>query len=187
MLAESMEGGFQDAPIDAALAFRAALDAMSRPGKVHTVAGAAGPAPLSVAASCLALTLCDPDTPVWLAPTLSDRAVADWFRFHTGAPLSDRASVRFAFGCWDEMLPLHDFPIGTPDYPDRAATLIVEVAAFGDANRLTGPGIRDDARLTVPDPAAFRANAALFPQGLDFFLTCGDRVAGVPRTTCVEA
>ena len=32
----------------------------------------------------------------------------------------------------------------------------------------------------------FRANAALFPLGLDFFLTAGNRLAGVPRTTRVE-
>ena len=187
MRAESMEGGFQNPPVDAAIAFRAALDAMSRPGKVHTVAGATAPRPLSRAAACLALTLCDPDTPVWLAPSVAGQGVQDWFRFHTGAPICDRVSAQFAFGCWDEMLPLDDFPIGTPDYPDRSATLIVEVPDLGSEHRLTGPGIRDEAWLTVPSPAVFHQNGSLFPQGLDFFLTCGDQLAGVPRTTRVEA
>ncbi|MFN5827185.1 MAG: phosphonate C-P lyase system protein PhnH, partial [Rhodobacterales bacterium] len=51
---------------------------------------------------------------------------------------------------------------------------------------LAGPGIRDRARLTLPDPEAFRANHALFPLGFDAFLTCGNRVAGLPRSTRVE-
>ncbi|MFN7596068.1 MAG: phosphonate C-P lyase system protein PhnH, partial [Cereibacter sp.] len=32
----------------------------------------------------------------------------------------------------------------------------------------------------------FRANHALFPLGFDAFLTCGSRVAGLPRSTRVE-
>ena len=50
---------------------------------------------------------------------------------------------------------------------------------------LTGPGIRDTARLTLPEAETFRRNARLFPLGLDFFLTAGDRVAALPRTTRV--
>lgn len=186
MQTESMQGGFADAPVDAALAFRAALEAMARPGTVHGVAGASAPAPLSTAAAVLALTLCDPETPVWLGVSLDTEAIQGWFRFHTGAPLVDRADAMFAFGRWGEMLPLTDFRIGTPEYPDRSATLIVEVEELGTAHRLTGPGIQDRAGLTVPDPAAFHLNAALFPLGLDFYLCAGSQLAALPRTTRVE-
>ena len=55
----------------------------------------------------------------------------------------------------------------------------------GDGAVLTGPGIADAARLSLPDVAAFRANRALFPLGLDFFFTCGDRLAALPRSTVV--
>ena len=77
MQTESMQGGFANAPVDAALAFRAALEAMSRPGTVHGVAGASAPPPLSPAAAVLAMTLCDPETPVWLAPSVATEAVHD--------------------------------------------------------------------------------------------------------------
>jgi alpha-D-ribose 1-methylphosphonate 5-triphosphate synthase subunit PhnH len=40
--------------------------------------------------------------------------------------------------------------------------------------------------LTLPEVAAFRANRALFPLGLDFFFTCGDRLAALPRSTVVH-
>jgi alpha-D-ribose 1-methylphosphonate 5-triphosphate synthase subunit PhnH len=132
------------------------------------------------------LTLCDPDTPVWLAPSLDTAPVRDWMAFHTGAPTADRAKAAFAFGQWEEMLPLTDFPIGTSEYPDRSATLIVEMPEMGQRHRLTGPGIKTEARLTLPDPKALQTNAALFPLGLDFFFTCQDRFAGLPRTTRIE-
>lgn len=186
MEAVSMQGGFANAPIDAAVAFRAALDAMSRPGMVHTVDGAQAPAPLSCAAAVLALTLCDPDTPVWLSTSTDTAEIRDWFRFHTGAPFVNRAEAMFVFGRWEELLPVTDFQIGTPEYPDRSATLIVEMDEIGQGYRLTGPGIRNDATLTVPDVATFQMNAALFPLGLDFILCAGDRLAAVPRTTKVE-
>ena len=179
----ALEGGFADRAVDAARTFRAALQAMARPGTVHEVAGALPPAPLSPAAAALALMLADHDTPVWLAPSLGDGPVRDWLTFHTGAPIARREEARFAFGRWGELLPLSDFPRGTPEYPDRSATLVVEVDEFGEADRLTGPGIREEAWLTVPDPEALRANRRRFPLGLDFFLTCGNRLAALPRTT----
>ena len=56
-----------------------------------------------------------------------------------------------------------------------------------DGPVLRGPGIRDRATLSLPATAPFRANRALFPMGLDFILTCGDRLACLPRSTRVEA
>lgn len=187
MEAHALEGGFADPAVGAALAFRAVLEAMSRPGSAHPVTGAQPPAPLGVAAGAVALTLCDHDTPVWLAPSHATREVLDWFAFHTGAPMASRTEARFAFGTWADMDPVTDFAIGTPEYPDRSATLVVEVPELGTAHRLTGPGIRDVAQVTVPDPAAFRTNRALFPLGWDAILTCGDQLAGLPRTTTVES
>ena len=181
-----MQGGFADAPVDAAVTFRAALDAMSRPGVIHEVSGAEAPAPMSRAASVLALTLCDPDTPVWLGESLDVPVIRDWFRFHTSAPLVGRSDAMFAFGRWDELVPVTDFRIGSPEYPDRSATLIVEMEELGQAHRLTGPGIQDHAMLTLPDAGMFRQNAALFPLGLDFFLCADDRLAAIPRTSQVE-
>jgi alpha-D-ribose 1-methylphosphonate 5-triphosphate synthase subunit PhnH len=181
-----LDGGFADAPRDAAHAFRAAMDAMARPGRIARLQGASPPAPLSVAAGVLILTLCDPETPVHLAGAHDTAALRGWIAFHTGAPVVGRADAAFAVGTWEALLPLDGYRIGEAEYPDRSATLIVEMAGLAaEGATLTGPGIRDTARLTLPEAEAFRRNARLFPLGLDFFLTAGDRVAALPRTTRV--
>ncbi|WP_349760104.1 phosphonate C-P lyase system protein PhnH [Rhodovulum sp.] len=97
-------------------------------------------------------------------------------------------AAMFAIGTWDALHPLDRFAIGTPDYPDRAATLIVETDRLTPSGaRLTGPGIKGAAHLSLPETAPLQANHARFPLGFDTFLTCGDRLAGLPRSTCVEA
>jgi len=185
---QAMTGGFDDAPVQSARAFRAALDALSRPGMIVTVTGAVPPAPLSVAAGVLLLTLVDGTTPVHLAGDWDCALVRDWITFHCGAPLVSPQDAVFAVGCWAALQPVGRFAIGRADYPDRAATLIVEMPLLvNDRMRLAGPGIADTALLSLPEVAAFQDNRALFPLGFDAFLTCGDRLAGLPRSTRVEA
>lgn len=186
MQAETLEGGFADPATDAARAFRAVMEAMARPGTPWTVAGAAPPAPLSPAAGAVLLTLCDAETPLYLAGAADCAEVRAWVAFHTGAPLSGPSGCAFALGTWPALLPLDAYAIGTPEYPDRSATLIVETARISATPReLQGPGIRDTAQLDLPDAAAFRANAARFPLGLDFLFTNGSTVAALPRSTRV--
>lgn len=188
MRAEALEGGFADAPVEAAVAFRAVMQAMARPGRIVSVAGVVPPAPLSVAAGVVALTLCDPDTPVLLAGALDCAALRDWLAFHAGAPVAARGAAAFAFGTWEALLPLAGYAIGTPDYPDRSAMLIVELPRLEAAGaRLSGPGIAGEAALSLPEETAFRDNRTLFPMGLDFIFTSGARLAALPRTTRVEA
>ncbi len=185
MQAHALEGGFADAPIDASHAFRRIMTAMARPGTIRRVVGALAPAPLGVAAGTAVLTLCDPDTPLFLAPSVDTQDVRDWITFQTGAPFVRARDAMFAVGDWAGM-PVDDFAIGTSEYPDRSATLIVELARLEDTGAtLRGPGIRDTAALSLPETEAFDRNARLFPLGLDFIFTCGDRLAALPRTTRV--
>jgi len=187
MQAHTLEGGFTNPPIDAAHAFRSVMDAVARPGTLHVLSGAKPPVPLSQAAGVVLLTLCDPDTPLHLAGKADCEAVRNWVAFHTGAPISGKSACTFALGTWDALSPLSDYPAGTPEYPDRSATLIVECDRLDqDGATLIGPGIRDMARLSLPDAGALRANAARFPLGLDFLFTCGDRIAALPRSTEVR-
>lgn len=188
MQADALTGGFRDAPVDAARAFRAAMNAMARPGRIEMIVGAEPPAPLSSAAGALILTLCDAETPVFLAGARDCAAVRDWLTFHTGAPVAARESAVFAIGTWHDLLPLEDYAIGTSEYPDRAATLIVEMDDLtASGAQLRGPGIQDVAMLSLPELDAFRLNARAFPLGLDFFFTCETRVAALPRTTRVSS
>jgi len=184
-LATALTGGFADAPRDAAHAFRAVMTAMARPGDIWSVTGALPPAPLSVAAGVTILTLCDPETPLFLGASHDTPEVRGWIAFHTGAPIVEAEKAMFAVGVWDS-LPLGAFSLGTPQYPDRSATLIVEVPVLENTGaELRGPGIEEITLLSLPETNAFQKNAMHFPLGLDFFFTCGDRMAGLPRTTKV--
>ncbi|GAA6181612.1 phosphonate C-P lyase system protein PhnH [Shimia sp. NS0008-38b] len=188
MNADVLKGGFADAPVQSAHAFRAAMNVMARPGTVETLSGAVPPAPMSAAAGALILTICDPDTPLHLAGHWDCQEVRDWVAFHVGAPIVDAEAAMFALGDWDVLAPLTRFAIGTPEYPDRSATLIVERDTLaGDTATLRGPGIKDKAAMALPEAEAFQMNAVLFPLGLDFFFTSGDQVSALPRTAKVEA
>lgn len=182
-----LSGGFHDPAVQSACAFRALLEAMARPGRIQTVSGALPPAPLSLAAGVVLLTLTDATTPLYLAGAADCDETRRWITFHTGAPLVGPDRAAFALGRWPDLHPVSRFAPGDPAYPDRSATLIVEVDRLDATGpRLTGPGIQTEARLSLPETSAFRANAALFPLGFDTILTCGDRLAALPRTTNVE-
>lgn len=187
MTPDTLSGGFAAPPLDSARAFRTILDVLSRPGTIARLATAQPPAPMSPAAGTLALTLLDGTTPVHLAGTHDTPAVRDWITFHTGAPFAPAGNAAFAFGTADALLPFDRFATGTPEFPDRAATLVIEVAGLAaQGAHLTGPGIRDAAQLSLPVTTPFIANHALFPLGFDAFLTCGTQIAGLPRSTAVR-
>jgi alpha-D-ribose 1-methylphosphonate 5-triphosphate synthase subunit PhnH len=187
MTVTHLDGGFGDPARDGARAFRAALQVMARPGLIEPITGAVPPAPASPAAGALLLTLCDATTPLYLAPSHDTEAVRGWITFHTGAPFAGPETAMFALGTWQALQPVTRFAIGTAEYPDRSATLIVEVTALtGTGATLTGPGIETAAQLSLPDTAAFQANRRRFPLGFDTYFTCGDRLAGLPRSTRVE-
>jgi alpha-D-ribose 1-methylphosphonate 5-triphosphate synthase subunit PhnH len=176
--------------------FRKVMDAMARPGTIQTIERpAAAPAPLSPAAAGIALTLFDHDTPIWLgAPFASSEAIASWLRFNTGCPIvADQGQSAFALvGDLAALPPLESFALGTPDYPDRSTTVILQVPSLtdGEALTLSGPGIRGTATLRpagLPQDfmAQLAANRALFPLGVDLLLVAGNDIAALPRTTIV--
>ena len=51
MADDVLTGGFGNAPVQSARAFRAALNALARPGRIEPLAGGVAPAPVSPAAS----------------------------------------------------------------------------------------------------------------------------------------
>ena len=187
MQAQTLSGGFDDPAIRAAHAFRSVMEAMARPGTVQEISGAEPPAPLSKAAGSVLLTLCDTDTPVYLAGDADNEATRAWLSFHTGAPLTGPSHCMFAVGTWTALGPLSSYPIGTSEYPDRSATLIVESPELSEIGAtLRGPGIKSQAALSLPEISAFQSNTALFPLGLDFVFTSGSQLAALPRSTEVS-
>jgi alpha-D-ribose 1-methylphosphonate 5-triphosphate synthase subunit PhnH len=194
---ERLAPGFVDPVADAQACFRALLTAFAHPGRIVALPvtlAAPPPAPLDRASAAALLTLLDLETPVWLAPTAT--GATDYLRFHCGCPLvEDPARGQFGFvPAGAAIPPLDEFDLGTDEYPDRAATLLLAVPALHDEGgvRLTGPGIAEAAHLSVGGlPGGFWTERAdlggLFPRGLDLLFTSGDRVVAVPRSTRVEA
>jgi alpha-D-ribose 1-methylphosphonate 5-triphosphate synthase subunit PhnI len=191
--ANILEGGFAEPVLDAQATFRAVMDAMARPASIVEVAPrSAPPAPLSPLVGAIACTLIDADTPMWLDPRLSEsEAVRAWLGFHTGARLAAApAEAVFALiADPGEMPPLDRFAQGTQEYPDRSATLILQLDSLEGGAPLTfrGPGIKGEATIAPADlPADFARqwieNTKRFPRGLDLILTAGEALACLPRS-----
>ena len=189
-----LPAGFADKVISAQSTFRSVMDAMARPGSVQRIAATTGaPNPMMHGTAALALTLFDHDTPLWLDPAMSAAPdVERWIKFHTSAPIVSDASISaFALIADPAALPaLDSFAFGTPEYPDRSTTLILQIDSLtdGPALELRGPGIDGSAtlRATIKPTDLFERlsiNATLFPRGIDVVLVAGDAIAAIPRTT----
>ncbi len=172
-------------------AFRALMDAMARPGEIKMVEGVGAPAPMAPATAALVQSLADYESPVWLDPAFAAvPAVADWIRFHTGAPIvAEPANAAFALIADPRAMPeFTAFAQGTEEYPDRSTTVIVQVERFaGPALVLKGPGIRTISPFAAePLPGDFsrrlRDNRELFPRGIDLVLVAGREIAALPRS-----
>jgi alpha-D-ribose 1-methylphosphonate 5-triphosphate synthase subunit PhnH len=191
----AVDGGFADPVFNAQTVFRAVMDAMARPGRIMQLPAnlAKPPVPLSSAAGAIALTLCDHDTPVWLDPALSgSRAVRDWLGFHASVPVVQvPAEAHFVLVAQPgELIAIDNFEQGNQEYPDRSATLILQVESLSQGPRLklAGPGIESFATLApTPLPRHFteqwKGNNQRFPRGIDVVLAAPDGVACLPRTT----
>ncbi|MCG5236888.1 phosphonate C-P lyase system protein PhnH [Xanthobacter oligotrophicus] len=193
--ARPLAAGFADPVHDAQRTFAALMRAMAEPARpVPLVSALAPPAPLSPEMAATALALLDYETPVYLDATLAAVPdVAAFLRFHTGAPVvEDPAAARFALMGDGAGLPdFARFAQGEPDYPDRSATLIVQVARMDEQSEgalvLEGPGIKGQRTFSAaPLPADFgrrlAANRALYPLGIDLILCAPGVIAGLPRT-----
>jgi alpha-D-ribose 1-methylphosphonate 5-triphosphate synthase subunit PhnH len=186
-----MLAAFANPVFDSQRSFRELLQAMARPAAPRDLPVLPpSPAPIAPAAMAILLTLCDATTSVWLQQP-EDEAVRH-LRFHAGLKLAENpADADFALITDPaSMPPLTAFALGDPRYPDRSASLIVQVDGFrteGDA-RFAGPGIRTTATLAIDGlPEHFwpqRATlASRLPLGIDMYFVAAQQVVGLPRTT----
>lgn len=184
--------GLGDPVHDSQQAFRVALEALSRPGRVHPLGAPIAGLPLGAAQAHLLLTLTDEDTPVWWQhPT---PALQRWLRFHTGArSVTDPAQAAFAVVTRSAELPeLRLLRWGSAAEPEHSCTLLVEVPALqgGLSMDAHGPGIPGGVQLSIAGLsegfwAEWQDSHASFPQGVDIFFTHGPQVLGLPRTSRV--
>jgi alpha-D-ribose 1-methylphosphonate 5-triphosphate synthase subunit PhnH len=189
----TLAAGFARPVFDSQAAFRAAMDALSRPGTPTALCSdLSPPAPLTPAAAAIALSLLDFEVSFWLAPSLSAGDVGAYLRFHTGAREVDAANEAdfVLIDLAQDNLDLSAFKPGEAAYPDRSATVLalVESVEAETGPVLTGPGIKVRATLSAtPLPAGFAgqwaANAAAYPLGVDVIFAAPEAVLGLPRST----
>ena len=183
--------GFADPVGEAQATFRAVLDAMARPGRLHTVGERlTAPAPLDQATAAVLLTLVDNETPLWLDAAATP--ARDWLAFHCGAAIIE-APDKAAFAVALSMPDLAALPAGTHEAPEDSATLILQIAALGTGARyrLSGPGLREPALLAASGlpadfAAAWQRNHAQYPCGVDIILCAGATLAALPRSVSIE-
>ena len=190
----TLSGGFDDAVHQSQQAFRAALQALSRPGQPLALGAPIDGVNLQSAMAHLLLTLTDDDTPVWWQNP--DPRDAQWLRFHTSAPVT-LVSGDASFAVLTDLatLPALDcFSSGSAESPEFSTTLLIEVTSFdaGPLMQWSGPGLREPTEVRVdglPDSfwSQWRDNSAGFPQGVDVIFCCAGMVMGLPRTTRVQA
>ena len=191
---QNIVAGFDNEAFGSQAVFRAALDALSHPGRpLDMPLNTALPRQGHCAAAALLLGLLDADTPLWLSLMLAGSDAAGWLRFHTGCPIvTDPAAAQFLWiAQGDEMPALNSLSLGSDAYPDQSATCVLEVPSLqADIAgwRLQGPGIASERHLRVKGlpkdfVAQWQANHAGFPRGVDVFLCTATQIAGLPRTT----
>lgn len=189
-----LQPGFADKVLSAQSTFRMVMEAMARPGQVVSVDDGAGrPTSMTAGVAAIALTLLDQDTPLWLDAAFARAPdVGAWLKFHTGAPVVTRPELAsFALVAAPDALPdLASFALGTPEYPDRSTTLILQVPSLstGPTFHLRGPGIDGVTSLAATiEPrdllARLSINEALFPRGIDVILVDDQSLVAIPRTT----
>ncbi|HTG20986.1 MAG TPA: phosphonate C-P lyase system protein PhnH [Reyranella sp.] len=188
--------GLADAVLDSQRIFRGVLSAMAAPGTPVTLQAALPPLPgVHPAALGFLLALADLETPVWLSPGVASPDLASYLRFHCGAPVvAETSAAAFALvaGAGD-LPPLDRFAIGAEEYPESATSLLIQLDALegGPARRIKGPGLAQPASVAPMglDQAfwsQFQRNRALYPLGVDVFLSAGNRLMALPRSLIVE-
>jgi alpha-D-ribose 1-methylphosphonate 5-triphosphate synthase subunit PhnH len=183
--------GFADPVGQAQATFRAVLDAMARPGRLHRAGERlVAPAPLAPATAAVLLTLADNETPLWL--DASAHAARDWLAFHCSAAVVDRLE-RATFAVSLSLPDLAALPAGSHQAPETSATLILQLPELGRGHRyrLNGPGLREPELLSASGlPTEFipawQRNHALYPRGVDIILCAGTTLTALPRSVSVE-
>jgi len=185
--------GLLDGVHDSQQAFRAVLDALTRPGQMRHIGPALPGVALGGAMARLLLSLSEDETPVWWQH--ADTGLPHWLRFHTGAPVAPQPDAA-SFAVLTDMaqMPLlAEFATGSAASPEFSCTVLIELPALtgGPALEWCGPGIETVQRVGLLGLlndfwAQWQANHAAFPQGVDIIFTCGDSALGLPRTTRVR-
>lgn len=187
--------GFADPVHDSQRVFRCVMNALARPASIHPLVHGLDPCnSLKAGAAAVLLTLADYDTPLWLDPLLAaDDTIRSFIAFQTAARIVREPShALLAVASSAAMLPpLREFAQGSPDYPDRSTTVVLQADRLSDqGHSFTGPGIRTRQNFGfAPQPEDFVVqwvlNRRRFPLGVDLLIIADDQIAGLPRSAMI--
>jgi alpha-D-ribose 1-methylphosphonate 5-triphosphate synthase subunit PhnH len=188
--------GFENPTFDSNDVFRKVLNAMSRPGEIQDIETMCD-TPNSLPPSCAAilLALADMETEVWLSPEMDSPQTRDFLKFHTGCRIVENPEdSKFAIvNSKTSLEALKSLPIGTQEYPDRSATLIIAIDGMSPnaGLTLTGPGIKTRNIIELNTVSKefwgwFQSNCKKFPLGIDTIFASAHQIAALPRTVTVE-
>lgn len=164
--------------------YRSLVDAMCRPGTVHSAAR--NPADYAVLA-----TLVDAETSLYTTDTRIADALKSEGRFVEAA--FSNARVIHSLGSTGGLV--REASRGTLKEPSRSATVVYRVETVSESRpessrgttiRLTGPGVPDERTAFVGLPTAeLHAIAdaqSQYPCGIDVIVTTDNRIAALPRS-----
>jgi alpha-D-ribose 1-methylphosphonate 5-triphosphate synthase subunit PhnH len=196
--------GFSDISLGSQSVFRAALEALSYPGRpIALEVTFEAPKAAQASSSGLLLALLEPGSRLWLSPSLVNTDAATWIVFHTDCKITPHQhEADFAWiKHWDELPALEYFALGTDEYPDHSTTCVIDIAspatktAAKPSVTLTGPGIAVTATIDHLDATPsqlegfitqWAKNHASFPRGIDVFFATNTGLIGLPRTTRIQ-
>lgn len=173
------------------LVFRNILSALSEPGVWQTVPKCETLPEFEPSTMSVLFTLLDADTTLWLPKVKQTEAVQTNLTFHCGCKItSKQEEAQFAIYDLEEFLNDDNIALsmGNDRYPDLSATIILQIPESQSLTSVIwrGPGIKNFRECALPLPNEFwdkRQKLIAFPRGIDFILTQGDRVMGLPRST----
>lgn len=181
---------------DTQATFRALLEAMARPGRIHRLPAVARGAPANPWLAAALITLLDHEVSLAVEPFAESEALERFVRQRTSAARAAVDDADFVVASWDHLDPALPARLrrGSPAYPDESATLVLLVPTpdrSSDAGlwlALDGPGVPPDDRVPVAGlPAGFfeaRNQAVDYPRGFDLLLVDAEgRVVALPRST----
>ncbi len=192
MTAPVLVTAFADPVLNAQTSFRAALKAMSEPGTIARADFADALDVMHPATFCLALTLFDDDTKVWLSPGLDTPTIRANLAFHCACPVTDDPQqADLAIMVATDVDDLACFRTGTDRDPEQSCTVIVQLDSLEGGRQvvLSGPGIESQRAIGPSLSERFwsaRSQVTDFPRGLDFFMTSQHQLMALPRSTVVS-
>lgn len=185
---------FDKPAIESAEAFRVILNAMARPGRISILGQQNHPAILLDSTWALLLTLADHAGSLFLPNEYALPPVISALQFQTGARIAGTpANAAFVLAAATHAVGLLEAcDMGSPEYPDRSATLIIQCEALlAEGVVLSGPGIQNTQSFGASGVSAafwhaLAARRQHYPRGTDVFFTAPGQIAAIPRSTRIE-